>query len=203
MKQNILIPEQQVGSQMDVRSTRRFIDIGEAVVFYQIAKLRLYDVNHWREMCGSNATNFQLIQPDGLENSDLKEGNLIRIDIPGPSSTIGEGFDWVRIEKIMNSSESEIDEWTGFTVRPCANPAHPDSGVAHFFTNLATSSFILGRTGNTVWAEVCGRNELPNDCTEKIVDKLRNSAVGIIAKIGFSYPQWKFLADGLMKEERN
>lgn len=199
--ENILVPEQELGSQMDARAETVLADVGEAVVFYQLVKLRLLEVNSWERVCGTSATTFQLISPDGVPSFRLEEGNLIKIDIPGPGTSAGEGYDWVKIERIANSGDTEIDEWTGFTVRPCPSPHHPELGTAHFFSDAATSTFIVGRSGSTVWAEMHGRNEVPNGEVEGVFDGLRNAMVGWTAKIGLSYPQWKLLVDGLVAKE--
>jgi len=199
--ENKLVPVQELGSSMDARSETVLKDIGEAVVFYQLARLRLLDVNNWERVCGTSATTFQLTLADGSPSFRLEVGNLIRIDIPGPGPSAGEGYDWVRIESIAHNEESELDEWTGFTVRPCASPLHPELGVAHFFSDVATSTFMVGRSGQTVWAEMHGRNEVPNAETEKIFDGIRNAMVGWTAKIGLSYPQWKLLVEGLVAKE--
>jgi hypothetical protein len=201
MTMDILVPEQQTGSQMDVRSEIKLADIGEAVVFYQLVKLRLMDVSNWERVCGTSATTFKLTLPDGSPSFRTEVGNLIKIDIPGPGTSVGDGYDWVRIERIEHSGETEFDEWTGFTVRPCASPLHPEKGVAHFFSDKATSTFLVGRNGDRVWAEMHGRNEVPNGDSDKIFDGLRNAMVGWTAKIGLSFPQWKLLMDGLVKRE--
>lgn len=197
---NLLIPKQNFGGYLDVRSENVLADIGEALMFYQIVKKRLMDVNNWGKICATSTTNFQLTLIDGLDTIFLKEKNLIKINIPGPGSLVGNGYDWVQIEKIKFNSETEIDEWFGFTVRPFMNPLNPKQGTAHFYTNLSTSTFIAGRSGLIVWAEIHGRNEIPNSKTKNIIDVMRNTIVGWTAKIGFSFPQWKLLADGLVKK---
>ncbi|MFI5452931.1 hypothetical protein ACHMWN_12330 [Pedobacter sp. UC225_61] len=201
MSQYKLVPEQLHGSEMNARSETIVPNIEQAVTFYQLVKLRLFEVSNWDRVCGTSATTFQLTLPDGSPSFRLEVGNLIRIDIPGPGTSAGDGYDWVRIEQIDKNEGAELDEWTGFTVRPCSNPFHPELGVAHFFSDVATSTFIVGRSGQTVWAEMHGRNEVPNGTTEKIFDGLRNAMVGWTAKVGLSYPQWKLLVDGLVKKD--
>jgi hypothetical protein len=71
--------------------------------------------------------------------------------------------------------------------------------VAHFFTEEATSNFMVKRVGNKVSAEVHGRNEKPNTEAEKLVDKARNTAVATGAVTGFAKLQWKSLVNGLIK----
>ncbi|MFD0941504.1 hypothetical protein [Pedobacter boryungensis] len=201
MSEQILVPNQVEGSEMNARAETVLSDIGQAAVFYELVKQRLFEVNNWDKVCGTSATLFQLTLPDGSPTMKLEIDNLIRIDIPGPGTSAGDGYDWVRIEQIGKNNETELEEWTGFTVRPSPNPFHPELGVAHFFSDAATSTFLIGRTGQTVWAEMHGRNEIPNGNTEKIFDGLRNTMVGWTAKAGLSYPQWKLLVDGLVKND--
>lgn len=196
--EDILVPVQQLGGAMDVESEVLLSDIGEAVVFYQLVKDRLLDVNNWDKLCGNSFTTFQLTSGEGTPCSALEEDHFIRIDIPGPGPTIGEGFDWVRVEIILTNSKTEMDQWCGFRVRPCASPFHPEGGVAHFFSDLASSTFMVGRAGHRVYAKMHGRNEVPNKDNEKVIDGIRNTVVAISAKLGFSYPQWKLLVNGLL-----
>jgi hypothetical protein len=51
--------------------------------------------------------------------------------------------------------------------------------------------------GNVVTAEVHGRNETPNTHTDHVLDNIRNTMVGLGAKVGASYPQWKGLVAGI------
>ncbi len=62
---------------------------------------------------------------------------------------------------------------------------------------------MVKRSGSKVLAEVHGRNEEPNDDVDGIFDGLRNAMVGYAAKLGFSVPQWKLLAEGLVKKDAN
>ena len=199
--ENKLVPQQQTGSKMDARSETILADTSEAILFYHVVKARLLDVNNWDEVCGTSATTFQITLPDGTETYQLSVGNLIKIDIPGPGTAAGNGYDWVRIEQLDRSEPHDLQEWTGFTVRPCHSPLQPQMGIAHFFSDLATSTFVVGRDETTVWAEMHGRNEVPNGDTEKVFDGLRNAMVGWTAKVGLSYPQWKLLVDGLVKKD--
>ena len=198
---NTLIPQQQSGSEVNIQSESKFNSLADAKSFYSLAKLRLLDVNNWERTCGTTATTFQLMLADGLPSFRLEVGNLIRIDIPGPGTITGDGYDWVRIEEIAESDKNDLEEWMGFRVRPCASPTNSDEATAHFFSESATSTFIVKRIENKVVSEMHGRNETPNVDNDKIVDGIRNTIVGWSAKMGLSYPQWKFLVDGLVKTD--
>ena len=196
-----ITPEQTVGSKMDAQSEAKCSSPAEAILFYQVVKARLADINNWEKISGTSATCFQLSLPNGTPTVEFNEGNLIRIDIPGPGTQAGDGYDWVRIETMAENSEDDLEDWFAFTVRPCPNPNHPELGVAHFFCDTATSTFMVKRIEDRVIAEMHGRNEVPNGNVDGVFDGLRNAMVGWSAKVGFSYPQWKLLVEGLVKRE--
>jgi hypothetical protein len=200
--ENLLVPEQTLGSEMDALAAQLCESEAAAIVFYQVCKKRLFDVNNWAQFCGTNATEFQLTDLQGNPISTIEEGVLIRIDIPGPGTQAGDGYDWVKVEQIAQQGESELTEWAGFRVRPCANPQHPELGTAHFFSDRATSTFMVKRAANEVVAEMHGRNEVKNEESEGVFDGLRNAMVGYSARIGLSYPQWKLLVDGLVAKDQ-
>lgn len=195
MSVDTLIPEQVLGSEMNAQSVAEFDTLEDAITFYDIAKNRLRSINTWSELCGSNTTIFKLLDSNGNDPGKFEKGSLIKIDIPGPGTHLGNGYDWVRIEQIVDLSKEQI---CGFRVRPCPNPQKKLEETAHFFTESATSTFLVKREGNKVFAEVHGRNEEPNTHVPDFFDGLRNMAIGYSAKIGFSYPQWKLLVEGIL-----
>lgn len=200
MEDNNLIPAQVIGNQMDVVSEQNYDSYEQAIVAYQAAKARLFDVNNWHKTCESTATLFQLVDVDGVEVDTIRQGHMIRIDIPGPGTIAGDGYDWVKIEQIEEQTLSHHNEWAGIRVRPCPHPLCPEKGTAHFFSSDASSTFMVKRNGKEVTGEVHGRNEVVNDALRGVFDGLRNVMVGYSAKIGFSYPQWKLLVDGFVKK---
>ena len=199
--ENQLIPEQLIGNEMNASASRVCTDIGEAALFYANAKTKLLAVNNWSQICNSGITTFQLTDRLGADTVELLEGSLIKIDIPGPATSIGKGFDWVRIEKIAQQSDTELNEWFGFRVRPCQHPSSKELATAHFFTDQSTATFLVRRVGNSVFAEVHGRNETPNNEDVSMLDHIRNTMVGTASKIGLSFPQWQLLVDGIVKDE--
>ncbi len=132
---------------------------------------------------------------------DAQTGDYFKIDIPGPGTKTGEGYDWVRIEAIEDySNASAENESFGMRVRPAPNP-HKNAGdkeAAHFFKDEATSNFLIEQKGTMVSAAVYGRNEKLNLTTEKLSDKVRNAVVGTTAVMGLSIIQWKKLVKGLI-----
>jgi hypothetical protein len=184
---------------MDVVEKATFKTSEQACEFYEVAKGRLLDVNHWAEISNLPSATFRLCGPGGEEvNRQVKKGDFFKINIPGPGNSSGEGFDWVQVELIQEEQESSSDILS-IRVRPASNPQNAEPAVAHFFSDKATSTFQVRRTGKEVSAEVHGRNEKPNTETGHILDNARNTMVGLGATLGMSFPQWKGLVAGLVK----
>lgn len=191
------IPAQQEGSKVDTSAIAEFNTPEAAANFYGIAKQRLLNVSKWPDICKVPLSTFTLTDAAGnTVNRIAVEGDYIRIDIPGPGTDAGDGFDWVRIEKITEETEADIAVLS-LRARPAANPTNQDPSVAHFFTQQATSTFQVKRIGLTVFAEEHGRNEVPNTDTSVLKANIRNTLVGWSAKLGLSYPQWNSLVKGI------
>lgn len=192
------IPKQEEGSEMDVFEKVTFKDEASAKAFYPVVRERLLQVYNWDKWCGFPTATFILTDPTGKEiRRQVMEGDHFKIHIPGPGTTKGDGFDWVQVEWIREE-QSPSGQMITIRVRPAPNPLHPDKETAHFFKDKATSTFKVYRAGMEVHAEVHGRNEIPNAETGVLVNNVRNVLVGWMAKIGFSYPQWKSLVIGLL-----
>lgn len=195
------IPKQQIGSEMNAIARASFENIDAAKAFYTTAKQRLLDINSWGEISQLPSSTFILCDDSGNPaDRSATTGDLIKIDIPGPGTTKGDGYDWVHIEYIQEE-QINTTEQISLRARPCPNPKHPDQEPAHFFKAAATSTFQIKRIGNEVFAEEHGRNEVPNTDTTHLTDNIRNNLVGFIAKIGLSYPQWKGLVEGLVSQK--
>jgi len=220
-----LLPVQQRGAANITSAQVVAANEKDARFIFERAAERLQDVNQWSEHCGS-LTSFQLIDEDGepLQGS-ANEGDFIRIDLPGPGGREGEGYDWVRIEKIgvvataaAGVSGSRVSPaFDGVTeelnlqdativllqVRPSVNPCNkPSTTIAHFLESSATSTFLIERQGTTITAAIYGRNEVPNtQSPPSAIDKWRNAVVGAMGAIGLSKLQWKALAQGLLEKE--
>ena len=197
------IPVQHTGGSMDSVAKAEFQTVENAKEFYQTAKKRLLNVYQWTEICKVPAAVFVLTDSNGNPvQREAQEGDYLKIDIPGPGTHSGDGFDWVRIEKITEEISDEAQTVT-LQVRPVNNPLHKDTSTAHFFTAEATSTFQVKRSGQTVSAEEHGRNEVPNTDTSFVTDNIRNTLVGWSAKIGLSYPQWKSLVKGIVEKDKH
>jgi hypothetical protein len=194
------VPEQNEGSKMDITAHIALDSPEAARAFYQIAKSRLLNVYNWYEVCEVPVSTFLLTDPDGKEvKRPVQEGDYLKIDIPGPGSSTGDGYDWVKVESLQEESLNQADT-ISMTVRPTANPLNQTEDTAHFFKDTATSTFQVKRIANEVYAEVHGRNELANTETGQVTDNIRNTLVGWSAKLGLSFPQWKSLVTGIVKK---
>lgn len=192
------VPKQTKGSEMHALEEKELTTEQEANRFFAVVKERLLDVNNWGTLAKVPVATFSLLDTNKQEVSgEAKEGYYFKIDIPGPGTHNGEGFDWVKVESIV-SETGDDQEYLSMRVRPVSNPNNDNNDVAHFLTDDATSTFQVKRIGKTIYAEEFGRNELPNNDTNSTIDNLRNTMVGWGAKLGLSYPQWKSLVKGLL-----
>jgi len=198
--ENSFIPQQKVGNKLDLTSITKLDSNMEALSFFELVKDRLLAINQWDEICNAPSAVFRLINSKNQEIAGFpQEGDYIRIDVPGPGTKAGRGYDWVRIEKIGEQQTTDA-ALLSITVRPSTHPLHSEEGIAHFFQATATSTFQVKRYGNMVQASVHGRNEQANNINVGFTDKIRNTMIGWLAKLGLSYPQWKLLTDGLVKK---
>jgi hypothetical protein len=197
MSRDRLVPENVEGIASNTEAHASFESDAEALSFFKLASQRLLHVNQWHELAGKATAQFQLRDDEGKAvDREARKGDYFQIDIPAPGSVTGGGYDWVRIEDIVEEENNLV-----ITVRPCSNPQNKDKDTAHFFSSDSSSSFVVKKEGKKVTAGVYGRNEKPNAGTEKIIDKIRNTAVAIGAITGFSKLQWKSLVNGIVKQE--
>ena len=197
MNADEVVPEHNNGIQTNTESSIELSNEKEAQKFYEEAKQRLLTINSWHQYAGNASADFSLTDDKGNPiNRSPQKGDHFKIDIPGPGTDTGEGHDWVQVEAIEEDEDS-----IGIMVRPVTNPTNDRKDVAHFFSEDATSTFIVKREGKKILAGVYGRNEKPNTNTETLKDKLRNAAVATGAISGFSKLQWKSLVNGLIKKD--
>lgn len=200
-KHNSIVPAQKEGTSSDTDASTSFDNAAKAKEFYSVVKQRLLDVNNWQHWAGAATARFQLTDAQGNDVSRaVQEGDYFKIDIPGPGPVAGEGYDWVQVETIKETATGDSEQ-IAMKVHPASNPKNERKDVAHFFSEQASSNFIVKREGNTVTAAVHGRNEKPNTKAETLVDKARNTAVATGAVAAFSKLQWKSLVNGLVKKE--
>jgi protein involved in polysaccharide export with SLBB domain len=194
------IPPQEEGKQVDITETIKASGRDEAKFLFQQARNRLFDIANWSNISEGISASFILTDQYGKpKQANPAPGDHFRIDIPGPGSSSGEGYDWVRVEIVEdNSAPGSNTEWVLIKVRPSADPAKHE-GIAHFLQEQASSSFVVKREGNLITAGVHGRNEKPNTETKNLADKIRNSLIGTVAVAGVATIQWQKLVKGLLK----
>lgn len=195
-----VIPEQEEGASSDTVASVTLATSDKATTFFETVKKRLLQVNDWQKWAGAATAHFQLTDAAGNSvNRIVQQGDHFKIDIPGPGTVTGDGFDWVQVEKIEETAADNMQQIV-IQVRPATNPANDRPDVAHFFSDAASSSFIVKRDGAVVTAGVHGRNEKPNVAAEALLDKARNAAVATGAVTAFAKLQWRSLVDGLVKQ---
>ena len=168
----------------------------DAIQLYTNACKNLLAINQWKYICNKLlSADFTLCNDQGQTvNRFPRENDFIKIDIPGPGSKTGDGYDWVTIEEIGNNADIANDiEYTYFRVKPASSPLNSNEETAHFFSDAARSTFMVKRSVNIVIGEIHGRNEKPNNATGNNADNIRNSMVAGLAIAKFSDLQWKVL----------
>lgn len=195
------IPTQHSGGKTDLRFHARFNTMDESSTFFGTAKHRLLDVSNWHKLCGAAPGTFTLTNQDGHKvMRTARDNDYFKLNVPAPGNTSGGGYDWVQVEKIDEWEEPENNfNLVSVTVRPSQSPETGAGETAHFFSDDATSTFLVKRQGYVVSAEVHGRNETPNTETS-LVGSIRNAFVAIGAIMGFSKPLWQKLVKGLVNK---
>src|SRR3954454_1556696 len=196
-----IIPAHYTGKDTEAEASIELENDAAAMNFYHIAKTRLLRVNQWHQLAGLISAKFQLTDENGEEiDQEAQQGNYIRVDIPGPGSKEGDGYDWVLIEDLKEIAFENIQS-IGIRVRPAANPTKDSEHTAHFYDKSATSNFIVTRESHVVTATIVDQNIKPNDDAESVMDKIRHTVAGMAAIASFSKIQWQNLAEGLVKRE--
>lgn len=195
-----IIPPQYTGTAIEADAVIELKNNMAAKAFFELAKSRLLQVNNWHQVAGIISAGFQLIDATGQEvDRDVVKGDYFKIDIPGPGSKEGDGYDWALVETVNEITEEE-NETIGFRIRPASNPFNQNAGTAHFYAPEATGSFIIMRRQKEIIAWIIDHNLKPNDNAGSLTDKLRHAAVGRGAIGLFSKLQWQGLANGIVKQ---
>lgn len=200
-EKNLKIPAQKKGTASRAVAQRKLRTENEAKHFFAKARSRLLNINQWMHYSGKGSGKFTLTDDQGRPiDSDPEKGNFIKIELPAPENKTGDGYEWVRIESIDDESDHETDRCI-LKVRPSANPMKTDNYTAHFYTDDATSTFVVERKGNRLKAAEYGRNEQANTHVSSITDKIRNIIVAIGARLGLAHIQWLRLMKGILNEK--
>lgn len=175
-------------------------DRSEAEAIFQAAKERLLSVNQWHRLAGKALAHFQLTDQHGQAiDGPVYETCHFKIDIPGPGTEEGQGFDWVRVERIIEHSQSNT-QGIAIQVIPSPNPLKESKVTAHFYSSESTSIFAVMIQGDKVIASVYDINLKPNRDSGGAVDQIRNTIIGAAGILGLSKLQWQRLTDGLLNQ---
>lgn len=197
------IPQQKDGRQTDFANAVSFNTVDEAHQHFVKAKTRLKDVYNWHNYCGPGSAIFGLTDEQGkLLYRPAQTADYFFIDLPAtPGSAAGDGLEWVFVENITESGDAgTLEEYIAINVRPVQDPRTNKKEIAHFYSDVSTSTFIVSRYSFKLSAEVHGRNEKPNNQDVNLHDTIRNTAIALSARIGLSGPQWKKLIKGLLED---
>jgi hypothetical protein len=202
MKNESHIPSNHEGVKTDTSSSVQFTVEQEAVEHFKIVKSRFLTIAKWGDVSGKGSADFELTDSSGnIIHRFPQQGDYIRIDIPGPGTDKGNGYEWVQIEAMDEEKDLNAkQEIIVIKVSPASSPQNNSKSIAHFFQPGASSTFMIKLTGSIIHAEVHGRNEKPNMNTSGILNKIRNFFITIGAFLGISKLQWKSLVKGLVKK---
>lgn len=174
----------------------------EAIVTYNRACARMLNPPVWEQLTAGKNVSFKLATENEDEVQRLaKEGDYFKIDLPGPGSASGQGYDWVKVETIEENTSPEADDSLAMRLRACSNPHTEEEGIAHFFQEDATSTFIVRRKDKKVSFSYHGRNEVSNTAEVPVLDKMRNAVVALGAEAGLSDVFWSALVKAMLQKE--
>lgn len=178
-------------------SFRKFDTTEAAKAAFGIARDRLLHPHTWAALTDGFGAAFQLFNGKGEAISGKAAvGNYLKISIPPPANTHA---DWVRIEA-LEAADASDEQLLGLRVRPTESLEEEGHETAHFFSDSATSTWVLHRAGATVTAYYFGRGEKPNEESEGFWRTLRDKIVALAGVAGFSDLQWKAFLEGLLEE---
>lgn len=200
MAMALSIPPKLEGKHNDLGFSMEMPNYRAARELFIMARERIVDVNGWSNRGGIPGTEFQLC--DGMGNQldrSARDGDFIRIDLPGPGPASGGGYDWVKVEDIGGEITGPFNERFAMRVRSCAMPGGASDVPAHFFDEQATSTFMLEMKGRILTASYHGRNEIINTKKDNPLEKARNLLVGAGGLAGMSELQWQGLIKGFLE----
>ncbi len=199
-----LVPKNKAGKAVDLEQSITEESLQDAITVFRLAYSRVIYPAIWKNLAGVGTASFSIWRAGSSEvHRHVYVNDFLRIDIPGPGPTAGDGYDWVKVETLQENIIPHADESFVMRLRACANPEKATAGTAHFFTEEATSTFILKRTGKTVTFSYHGRNEKPNTSDVEPADKIRNKLVATSAVAGLSELQWTALLKGILQREKH
>ncbi|RYY56925.1 MAG: hypothetical protein EOO09_04390 [Chitinophagaceae bacterium] len=199
MSIELIVPPELRGKNTKLFSSARCESTTSAKELYNLARQRLLSPGEWHKHAGRLSAEFDMFDENKIETNELaKPGWFIRIDIPGPGPKSGDGFDWVKIDLIEDARCGDLEDHIGLRVVPSINPFNPGDAESHFLERGSSSTFIVNRVAEQVFASYFGRNEKINFHPNSMLEKARNGIVGLTAFAGLSELHWKSLINGFL-----
>lgn len=186
------------GGYHDSLEKKYFKNKEESNLFFNQVQKVFLNVNCWDKLFHKGST-FQVTDPSGNDKfSSIVVGDLVKIKIPGPKNSSGDGFDWVKICEVEFHIHADY-EYFCMVFSPCNKPG--SHTTAHFFQSIAKNYFSVKNYGHMVTAEVHGRNEVPNYKYLPIWNQFRNFFTANGGIFGFSKIHWKQWCKSILDEE--
>lgn len=193
------IPQHLKGESHDIVNMKCVDSDKSAEELYQDVVIRLKTVKEWHSYSDKVKAKFVIINPDtGVETDEFEIGYLVRIEIPGPGTVSGNGFDWTKITNIQTNKNRDDMAYFAMTLKPCSPPNANSDVIAHFYKEKSSNTFIIRKIGDCIYAEVHGRNETINISDVPLMDSIRNIGINIGSKIGLGGLNWLALTEGLL-----
>jgi hypothetical protein len=195
------IPEQYKGREIIAEQHRACEGREQYKQALRVAIGRLKDVNNWHKITGMKFAEFNLMDASGehIMHVEPQVGMHFRVNISGPATSSGEGYDWVKIVQVEDFKEGDY-EGSYITVQPSDNPTASDNHTAHFYDAASSSTFMVVGKYPELSALVIDRNVSVNKNNESLGDEVRNALFGGAGMVAFSKMQWQMLSDGLVAE---
>lgn len=193
-----LLPVNIIGSENNAVS---FFDCSsETEAFERFRKFsqKLLDVNGWNQFAGKNPTEFYLHGKENKEGTAVQLNDLVKIKMPAPKNKLGNGFDWVMVNKIEVIDQTEEKVFL-LQMRPHSCAESGSGSIAHFYTEDASNTFILSKKNKVIQFSIHGRNELANTSKVGWIHSLRNFFVASGGIFGGSKVQWQDFTEEFLK----
>jgi hypothetical protein len=197
--ENENIAVQKIGNQTDMIELIRLANEKDAEQLYNAAKLRLLNMWNWSNLAEGPSSEFELTDSNGNPvNRPAVCGDKFKIDLRS-EALFGGYKGWVEIVYIQDEFDPfENIAVTSVKVVPTLDPKNEVTKAGNFYTNDASSTFVVRRIGQVVSAEIYGRNEVVANKGMQFLNALRHFVGTIAAKLGFPMSEWKRLAKGLL-----
>src|SRR5690606_40501770 len=106
-KEPAIVPEQKTGREIDATASVLLANDTVAREFFTTAVNRLQNVGEWSRLAGDPSAEFILTDPDGnVVDRPVQKGDYLKIKIPGPGNTQGDGYDWVAVEEVRSEEHT-------------------------------------------------------------------------------------------------